>query len=511
MNRSIPILESFEIINFEPVNSMISRCEIKVLYLGPNRNNTVFSKSVAIEMAKTLPGTPIVGLFNDNTKDFEEHTMENPKIEKGAFLMKPATSPYGFIPFDAQVWFQDFLDSDGEVRKYLVTEGYLWTGRYPESRIVLSRGCNHSMELDPASVRGQWSIIPDTDKELFFVEQASFSALCILGETVEPCFQGSNITRDSNTLFSLENKGFESEMQEFMSDLKVAMQNYQLEGGISMLDKTDKDLNVSVKDQEKEFIINNEKETGTKETEVDLTVPEVAVNDKEIQTAEVNSENGNSSDEGASDEPSSTDFAKQNKKKEEVEKEDSKDNKEVKEEDSKADKDKDSKKEDSESEDAKKVEEEEDKKKKSKTKFAEEDSVSFSEHAAVATELLNTQYQLSALKKTNFDLNAEVEELRAFKEDTERQSKFTMIDKFYMLSDEDKKDIRDNCDKYSLEEIEAQLSVQCVRSTVNFNDNHVDTKQDNRSADVLSYNVNSETQSQAPAWIKAVDRVVKQK
>ena len=39
-----------------------------------------------------------------------------------------------------------------------------------------------------------------------------------------------------------------------------------------------------------------------------------------------------------------------------------------------------------------------------------------------------------------------------------------MIDQFYMLSDAEKKDVQDNIDVYSLDEIEAKLSIICVHN-----------------------------------------------
>ena len=44
-----------------------------------------------------------------------------------------------------------------------------------------------------------------------------------------------------------------------------------------------------------------------------------------------------------------------------------------------------------------------------------------------------------------------------------------MIASFYMLSDEDKKDVVANIDTYSLDDIEAKLSIICVRNKVSFN------------------------------------------
>lgn len=44
-----------------------------------------------------------------------------------------------------------------------------------------------------------------------------------------------------------------------------------------------------------------------------------------------------------------------------------------------------------------------------------------------------------------------------------------MIESFYMLSDEDKKDVVENIDTYSIDDIEAKLSIICVRNKVSFN------------------------------------------
>lgn len=79
-----------------------------------------------------------------------------------------------------------------------------------------------------------------------------------------------------------------------------------------------------------------------------------------------------------------------------------------------------------------------------------------------------------------------------------------MIDSFYMLSDEDKKDVVENIDSYSLDDIEGKLSIICVRNKVNFNlDN------DNES-DPTTYSLNGGGEGDyTPAWIKSVQSVAK--
>jgi len=70
-----------------------------------------------------------------------------------------------------------------------------------------------------------------------------------------------------------------------------------------------------------------------------------------------------------------------------------------------------------------------------------------------------------------------------------------------MLSDEQKKDCVDNIDTYSFDEIEAKLSVICVRNKVNFNLDEDDKEEDAP----LTFNLDeTNTDSAVPAWVKAV-------
>lgn len=101
-------------------------------------------------------------------------------------------------------------------------------------------------------------------------------------------------------------------------------------------------------------------------------------------------------------------------------------------------------------------------------------------------------------------LKTEIQPLRDFKAAADKKEKQAMIDGFYMLSDEDKKDVIDNIDNYSLNDIEAKLSIICVRNKVNFNLD--DDKKDEPKGDPMVYSLNDNDNNgdSAPAWIKAV-------
>lgn len=137
-----------EYIQNTQISPLVSKGVCKVCYVGqqPNRNHTVITKEVAIEMGRKLPGSPIVGYFNQETKDFEGHNRAI-DIKDGKFAIVDVTRPYGFVPDNANVWFQKFND-EGVEREYLVTDVYIWTGVYPESKRILENGNNHSMELN---------------------------------------------------------------------------------------------------------------------------------------------------------------------------------------------------------------------------------------------------------------------------------------------------------------------------------------------------------------------------
>ena len=72
MLKSLSTIKSPEFINLQPldINPLMSSCEIKVLYVGQNRNRSYISKEVATEMAKSLRGSPIVGYFKEENNDY---------------------------------------------------------------------------------------------------------------------------------------------------------------------------------------------------------------------------------------------------------------------------------------------------------------------------------------------------------------------------------------------------------------------------------------------------------
>lgn len=449
---SVATLHDPEFLNINSINPLVSKCEIKVLYVGENRNRSFISKEVAIEMAQTLPGCPIVGYYIENKEDFGDHG-EQIIIDGEGVKFKKLTKPYGFVAPDSKIWFQEFQDTDEfgntTIREYLMTEGYLWTGQYEECQRVIDNGNPQSMELDKKTLKGHWSTNTNKGVEFFIINDAMFSKLCILGEDVEPCFEGASVTApDVSSKFSKDDS-FIPSLFSMIEQLKTTLQ----EGGYIMDGQTTQAV-------EKTVVIEEVKDT---EFQVIEGATEEAAEVEETVVEENFSEIKDNVIETVMDE--NQDTIEEFKKAEEDEKS------EEKEEDKKASEDED----------------------EETFKCGKDDKEKYS--------LL--EEELSELKNQYALLETEVQELRSFKAEVEDAQKDEMINSFCMLSDEDKADVIENKSKYSLDEIEAKLSVICVRKKVSFDldsDNKEETAPTTFSLDSL------DADAGLPEWLKAVEK-----
>ena len=534
MHTSIKMDTPCEIINVVPVNPLISKCQIKVCYVGdtPNRNRSIITKDVARQLANSLPGSPIVGYYNELEGDFEEHNREI-TISGSGLKIKDGTRPYGFVDLGAKCWFQKFLDDGVNEHEYLMTEGYLWTGQYPEAKRVIEQGNNQSMELDDKLLNAQWTKDDNGKPKFFIINEAIVSKLCILGEECEPCFEGSNITK---VQFSLD-EDFKAELYSMMTELKELLNKggtqvfttYAVKVGDSLWNvlyafvnsKNYSSIEAVLSEGERNFAVI--KDEANKVFSLDFTVAEdgsITLAD-EVKAME-NYEPAEGPQFAAADvEAFVTDYKK---KSEEEDKENKKEDKEDKSEPSnskeKVEKEKEEEDDDSksindpkskknegenekEAEDSSKKKDddsEEDKKSKAEDKKDEEDKKKNKYILEEIPEYVDLTSKYSDLESKYNTLLAENESLKKFKAGVEKAQKQDMIkNEFYMLSDDDKKDVIDHIDEYSLDDIESKLSVICVRNKVSFA-----ALEDDNNPTTYNLNGNLYQDEDTPAWVKAV-------
>lgn len=226
-NTSVATIAAPEFVNLaeDALNPGISKADVKVLYLGENRNGSFINKETAMKMSETLRACPIVGAYRKDIDDFGDHG-EIIHIENGEITFDCATVPYGFVAPDAKVWFKEFTDYDefGNTvnREYLMTTAYLWTGQYPEIERCVKEGMGQSMELDGKSIDGHWAENSESGIEFFIINDASFTKLCVLGDGVEPCFEGASIEAP-NISDKFSKEGFTTTLYNMMNELKFAL------------------------------------------------------------------------------------------------------------------------------------------------------------------------------------------------------------------------------------------------------------------------------------------------
>lgn len=469
-----------EFINVTKINPLISRCEIKVCYVGqePNRNRSVITKEVATEMANSLPGSPIVGFYNEDKKDFEEHNREL-AYEDGELIFKDVTRPYGFVDLNAKVWFAKYLD-DGEVeREYLVTEGYLWTGQYSEAKRIIEQGNNHSMELDDELTKGFWTNLSNSDNQFFIINEAIVSKLCILGEEEEPCFEGSQINEPA-LQFSF-NKEFENQMLYMMNQITEILSKggtdkmftkYSVQIGDSLWTSlyshvTEKYADHKIigvyEEEEQKFAVLafEDKYYRLSFSLVDEAVESFAeleeitdyVLDEEPQFSNEEIENF------VANFGKTTNDNTDNSIEEEKCSECGKNPCECK-------------------------------------KYNLEE---IPEYVELQNKFSALETDFNLLTEEKAGMVTELESLRNFKAEIDKKAKKDMIESFCMLSKEDKQDVIDNIDTYSLEEIEAKLSVICVRKKVTFSQ-----EEETKEQTPVTYSLSAEEEDNSlPAWVKA--------
>ena len=429
-HTSIKVDSPIELIDVVPLNPLISKCRIKVCYVGdePNRNGSIITKDVAIEMARSLPGAPIVGYYNEAKQDFEGHN-QIIDVSNGEWKIKDTTQAYGFVDLSAKPWFQKFMD-DGVEHEYLMVDGYLWTEIFPEAKRILEKGNGQSMELDEKTLDGFWSKNDKGEPTFFIINEALISKLCILGEDTEPCFEGASIGK---VQFSLD-EGFQKKLFSMMKEVNEINKN---KGG-------------------KDSVEDEVKIPEMEEENVEPNAPE-----EEAKVAEPEAKDAPEAKEEATDEPEAED-ASEEKAEPEVEEE---------------------------------------------APAAPEDKpVEY--NLDEIEEYVELKNKFEALQTKFNEMESQFNSLVEFKKAADRKEKQAMINSFYMLSDVDKKDVIEHIDEYSVDDIEAKLSVICVRNKVNFN-----LEEDNKPASPSVFNlddINDDEDDGVPAWIKAV-RATKEK
>ena len=217
MEKQIPIYFDSVIVDspFQGIsesNPNIGRLKVRVFTKYGNRNGSYITEAVANQLIEsaTQGNTPVVGFFDPETQSWASHS--GPTLANG----------YGYV--ESFLGWEPFEDTDGVSREYAVFSVVLFTDYYEEAKKIF--GQNQSMELDPASIDGDWTMIEN--QEYFVYTKAKMLGFCVIGEH-EPCFSVSSFFSKNDDIYKSQYEKFSSLLFNLKAQVEEAEKNN--EGG----------------------------------------------------------------------------------------------------------------------------------------------------------------------------------------------------------------------------------------------------------------------------------------
>lgn len=207
--------------NLTKFSDTISKARCRIFYKYENRNGTYISDSFAEKLLSTIPYTPIKGIYDEFDEDYTDH---GSKRSEGRI--------YGVVPENPNLQWEKHLDEDGIEREYACVDVLIFSALYEEAGEILNKP--QSMEIYEPSIKGGWKFI--NGRRLYEYTDGCFLGLQILGENVEPCFEGAAFFTMYDSLkallkeienFSLNNTDLLNGGQSKMEKLKFKLSDNQ--------------------------------------------------------------------------------------------------------------------------------------------------------------------------------------------------------------------------------------------------------------------------------------------
>ena len=189
------------------INSSFDSGVLRVAYKDKNRNGSFISKETFERCMETIYNCPIVCNYDRETDSIGAHDIEVVKDANGNLHLVNVTTPIGVVPESARLYWEEVEEEDGTVHEYLCTEALLWKRQEAYRKIKEDGISAESMEITVKD--GEI----DSQSGLFVIKDFEFTAFCILGSGVEPCFESASLE-----VFS--HNEFKQQMEQMMAELK---------------------------------------------------------------------------------------------------------------------------------------------------------------------------------------------------------------------------------------------------------------------------------------------------
>jgi hypothetical protein len=160
--------------NLEKYNEVTSKARCRIFYKYGNRNGTYITDEFAEKLLSTIAYAPVKGIF-----EYDDYTDHGTRRSEGRI--------YGIVPENYNLTWEAHIDEDGVERTYACVDVIIFTALYKEANDIV--GKSQSMELYEPSLQYHKQIIEGQQYIVF--DAGCFLGLQVLGDEVEPCFEGA--------------------------------------------------------------------------------------------------------------------------------------------------------------------------------------------------------------------------------------------------------------------------------------------------------------------------------
>lgn len=160
--------------NLEKYNDVTSKARCRIFYKYGNRNGTYITDEFAEKLLLTIAYAPVKGIF-----EYDDYTDHGTRRSEGRI--------YGIVPENYNLTWEAHVDEDGVERTYACVDVIIFTALYKEANDII--GKSQSMELYEPSLQYHKQIIEGQQYIVF--DAGCFLGLQVLGDEVEPCFEGA--------------------------------------------------------------------------------------------------------------------------------------------------------------------------------------------------------------------------------------------------------------------------------------------------------------------------------
>ena len=236
------------------VNRSFDKGVLKIAYHGKNRNGTYISKEAFENALPSLANVPVVTHYLRKDDELGGHDMELITGEDGKLYMVYVTEPVGVVPSSPNCWWEEVEETSGDVHEYLCVEVLLWKRQEAYKLIKESGVVGQSMEI---------TINDGHDGDgMYCIDSFIFTALCLLGDEHEPCFESASLN-----VFGLSS--FQAQYQEMLNEFKLAFAQVSgtnpVQGGEEPMNN-ELDVNVPVEDAPENVVVDVDTDTSSVET-----------------------------------------------------------------------------------------------------------------------------------------------------------------------------------------------------------------------------------------------------